>query len=140
MFIFPGRLHFHTFFLLGTESSMSTSVTNVSVKHIRPAYANLAEWCADPKNVYIGRAGVVFIEGKRYPSAPSPLANPFKIGRDGTREDVLEKFEAFTRRRLEVSPQLLRELEGKTLGCWCKPDACHGDILVKIMLERQKPL
>ena len=116
---------------------MSTTVTNVSVKHIRPAYANLAEWCSDPKNLYIGRAGVVFIEGRRYPSTPSPFSNPFKIGRDGTREDVLEKFEALMRQRLEVSPHLLFELKGKTLGCWCKPDTCHGDILMKLMLENK---
>ena len=24
----------------------------------------------------------------------------------------------------------LLELKGKTLGCWCKPEDCHGDILV----------
>jgi hypothetical protein len=26
----------------------------------------------------------------------------------------------------------LVELKGKTLGCWCKPKTCHGDILVKL--------
>lgn len=25
------------------------------------------------------------------------------------------------------------ELEGKNLGCWCKPEACHGDILVELI-------
>ena len=33
-------------------------------------------------------------------------------------------------------PELLRqiplELKGKTLGCWCKPLACHGDVLAEI--------
>ncbi|MNE86195.1 hypothetical protein D3C80_1832720 [compost metagenome] len=30
----------------------------------------------------------------------------------------------------------LHELEGKTLGCWCKnkpTDACHGDVLVELV-------
>ena len=33
----------------------------------------------------------------------------------------------------------LPELEGKTLGCWCKEtpsSQCHGDILVKLFAER----
>ena len=29
------------------------------------------------------------------------------------------------------------ELEGKELGCWCKPSPCHGDILIKLFKERQ---
>ena len=29
------------------------------------------------------------------------------------------------------------ELEGKELGCWCKPYLCHGDILIKLFKERQ---
>ena len=33
-------------------------------------------------------------------------------------------------------PELLRqiplELKGKTLDCWCKPLACHGDVLAEI--------
>jgi len=30
--------------------------------------------------------------------------------------------------------EALGELQDKVLGCWCKPEACHGDILV-IMVE-----
>jgi len=38
-------------------------VVNVRVKSIRPKYNNLKEWIADGSNVYIGRGGVVFIDG-----------------------------------------------------------------------------
>ena len=31
----------------------------------------------------------------------------------------------------------LPELEGKTLFCWCKPDACHGDVLGELADTRQ---
>ena len=31
----------------------------------------------------------------------------------------------------------LNELEGKILGCWCKPKSCHGDILIEIINERK---
>ena len=26
----------------------------------------------------------------------------------------------------------LHQLKGKTLGCWCKPLACHGDVLAEL--------
>lgn len=29
----------------------------------------------------------------------------------------------------------IRELRGKTLGCWCKPKACHGNVLLKLVGE-----
>ena len=29
----------------------------------------------------------------------------------------------------------LPELKGKSLGCWCKPEACHGDVLVRLLAE-----
>lgn len=27
----------------------------------------------------------------------------------------------------------LDELKGKTLGCWCKPECCHGDVLINLL-------
>ena len=61
--------------------------------------------------------------------------NPFKIGRDGTREEVIEKY----RRWLAGKSDLLAavgELRGKRLGCWCAPLACHGDVLAEIANRR----
>jgi hypothetical protein len=68
-------------------------------------------------DVYIGR--------------PSKWGNPFEIGKDGTREEVIEKYELW----LRDQPDLIRsipELSGKTLGCWCAPKECHGDVLVRL--------
>lgn len=65
-----------------------------------------------------------------YIGRPSKWGNPYSIGRDGTREEVIAKFERY----LLASPALLAalpELKGKILGCWCKPKPCHGDILEK---------
>ena len=58
----------------------------------------------------------------------------FVIGRDGTREHVIEMYEI----HLRHSPDLiaaLPELAGKRLGCHCKPLPCHGDVLVKLLAE-----
>lgn len=68
-------------------------------------------------DVYIGR--------------PSVWGNPYIIGVDGTRAEVIEKY------RLYVldSPVMLAalpSLKGKVLGCWCAPAPCHGDVLVEL--------
>jgi hypothetical protein len=69
-----------------------------------------------------------------YIGRPSLFGNPFRIGPDGTRKEVLERYEAHVR----ASPQIMAHipmLRGLTLGCYCKPKACHGDVLLKILKE-----
>ena len=54
------------------------------------------------------------------------------------REEAIQKYETYIREKLEKDPELkkeLLELKGKRLGCWCKPKACHGDVLVKLIEE-----
>ena len=73
----------------------------------------------EPYDVYIGRG--------------SKWGNPFVIGKDGDREEVISKYEIYIMQNPGMI-SALPELAGKTLGCWCAPKACHGDIL-KIMVE-----
>jgi hypothetical protein len=70
--------------------------------------------------VYIGRGG--------------KWGNPFVIGKDGSREIVIKKYKEYLLGNKELL-ESLKELEGKVLGCYCKPYGCHGDVLVE-MLER----
>jgi hypothetical protein len=73
-------------------------------------------------DVYIGR--------------PSKWGNPFVVGKDGTREDVVAKYRTWILKQ----PKLLKdlwELKGKALGCWCAPQACHGDVLCELIEERK---
>lgn len=112
------------------------SVVNVKVKHIRPEYNNLEDWMQDNNNVYIGRRGIVFINKERYPKADSPFANPFKITKTETREDVINKYRIYIEKQIENNPELINELlklKGKNLGCWCFPEKCHGDILIELI-------
>ncbi len=79
----------------------------------------------EPYDVYIGRA----VPRKKLKA--SPWANPFMIGQDGTRDEVIAKYRAW----LATQPDLLAalpELRGKTLGCWCYPETCHGEILAEL--------
>lgn len=68
-------------------------------------------------DVYIGRG--------------SKWGNPFVIGQDGSRDEVIEKYHEW----ILTQPQIkdLEELRGKRLGCFCKPNRCHGDILVELL-------
>lgn len=66
---------------------------------------------------YIGR-GTVF-------------GNPFYIGKNGTREEVIEKYKLWFQLQLQdafFKAQVLK-LKGKVLGCYCAPKACHGHII-----------
>jgi len=65
---------------------------------------------------------------------PSKWGNPFQIGRDGSREQVIKMYEIHLRHRPDLLATL-PELAGKRLGCHCKPEACHGDVLVKLLRE-----
>ena len=72
---------------------------------------------AVPKAVYIGR--------------PSVWGNPFVIGKDGTRAEVVTKYE----RWLLQQPRLMAQLDslrGRHLICWCAPLQCHGDVLLRL--------
>lgn len=115
----------------------SPLVVNVKVAHIRPKYDNLKEWDANPNNVYIGRGpGPVFIDGARYPKHPTLFENPFTVGKQGTREEVVKKYREYIIDRLSKEPALLEQLhqlKGKTLGCWCAPELCHGHVLLELI-------
>jgi hypothetical protein len=76
-------------------------------------------------DVYIGR--------------PSKWGNPFLIGQDGTREEVIKKYRRYILSRPDLLRQL-KELKGKKLGCWCKPKACHGDVLVELLSFKKEYL
>lgn len=81
---------------------------------------------AHPRVVHCKRARYDVYIGR-----PSKWGNPFEIGRDGNRQQVIEKYRAW----ILTQPGLLKalpELKGKILGCWCAPQACHGDVLAEM--------
>lgn len=63
----------------------------------------------------------------------SKWGNPFQIGRSN-REQVIRMYEVHIRRRPDLLAAL-PELVGKRLGCYCKPLACHGDVLIRLLKE-----
>ncbi len=80
-------------------------------------------------DVYIGR--------------PSKWGNPYThIDKDTLAEFIVESREEAIKKYKEYilnKPELLScldELEGKILGCWCKPQSCHGDVLLELLTNR----
>ena len=69
-------------------------------------------------DVYIGR--------------PSAWGNPFRIGKDGNRDEVIRRYREYIQTIPDFKRVVREQLRGKTLGCWCKPNACHGDVLAEI--------
>ncbi len=60
--------------------------------------------------------------------------NPWRVGQDGTREEVIARYRADLWRRIrvgEVSLEELAELDGCWLACWCEPLPCHGNVLAR---------
>ena len=87
---------------------------------------NAQEWVKDSSNVYIGRQTKVLPASKWH--------NPFRISRNNTREEVVEKFEQYLKNNRELLSDL-HHLKGKTLGCWCHPEACHGNVIQKLLQQ-----
>lgn len=68
-----------------------------------------------------------------------PWGNPFVIGKDGDRDEVIAKFRSWVRTSTDTRARWIRanvhNLHGKRLGCWCAPEACHGDVLLELAAE-----
>jgi len=77
------------------------------------------------------RAGDVYI------GRPGRFGNPFAIGRDGDRSEVIAKFEAWIASRPALVEQL-RALEPERLVCFCSPLPCHGDVYKRLLEEKGK--
>lgn len=87
-----------------------------ALKAAMPGQTTVVHCRRDAFDVYIGR--------------PSKWGNPFLIGQDGNRQEVVEKYEQWLQTRPELLAQI-KGLKGKRLGCYCAPLLCHGDVLAR---------
>lgn len=70
-------------------------------------------------------------DGETFIGRGSRWGNPFVLGKEGTRAQVIDKY----RQWITTQPELLAavgELRGQTLVCYCAPLACHGDVLAAL--------
>ena len=73
----------------------------------------------DKYDVYIGR--------------PGPWGNPFRLSEDEPRGATIQRYREWLWQQIQAYTEEqmyeLAALDGKTLGCWCAPHPCHGDVL-----------
>jgi hypothetical protein len=86
--------------------------------------------------IYIGRTN------KNFPH--SPLANQYAIGFDGERDQVIELYRRWLWYQVNIGEhnpngafkellsiaRLVKSGNPVTLTCYCKPEKCHGDVIV----------
>jgi len=75
-----------------------------------------------PYDTYIGRGSL--------------WGNQFVIGKDGSREEVIAKYKVWFYQKLKTDETFRKEtlkLKNRTLGCFCKPKPCHGDIICEFL-------
>lgn len=83
---------------------------------------------------------VVFHVDQKKPGAvridrSTPWGNPYRIGIDGNRDEVCDRFEAYATKRSEEDPEWLKPLKGRLLECHCAPKRCHGETLWRLANE-----
>lgn len=95
----------------------------------------------EPYTVYIGRAGH---------GLDGYWGNPIKLNTKcqecgethETRGSTLPCYETYLVRKLETSSvfreRFLMLSEDDVLGCFCRPDECHGDVMMRVWNELQK--
>lgn len=67
---------------------------------------------------------------------PTPFGNPYRINADRDRDKVVELYREYFYKRIEEDEAFKKAIEGlkgKVLGCFCKPLACHGDIICEYL-------
>lgn len=92
-------------------------------------YNSLEDWKQDSNHLYIGRNMSFYVKG----AEGSKWRNPYSVKKYGL-DECLKLYEQHIR-STDLYNQL-PELKGKVLGCWCKPNACHGDVLIKLLNEK----
>jgi len=104
------------------ESDMKTTVVN---KHV------------DRGDIYIGRLNGMPHFGNPFAHKQGTLATVLV----GSRQEAIERFRFWLAGQTDQNLEPLRRawilanlyrLQGKRLECFCKPAACHGDVLAEM--------
>ncbi|MEI6880393.1 MAG: DUF4326 domain-containing protein [Bacteroidota bacterium] len=85
----------------------------------------------EPYDIYIGRGskwGCPYTVIKDRPTLAKEIVN--------SKEEALSKYKEYVLNSPELM-ESLDELDGKVLGCFCKPELCHGDVLLELIAQKK---
>jgi hypothetical protein len=115
---------------------MIKDVVNVKKQQlIKNGYKDFEDWASNKNNIYIGRDMSFYVPG----TFGSIWKNPFLVKKSSsdmrkntyTLDDSLTKYRQYIESNYDLVAKL-KDLDGKILGCWCKPHRCHGDVLIEL--------
>lgn len=84
---------------------------------------------------YIGRGWMPKAPTGKVQPVQAGLGNPFVIDGLRTRARAIEEYEAWARSQAGIMERIKALPEDAVLGCWCRPQPCHGDVIIKIWKE-----
>ena len=124
------------------EKAPQIEVINICKKELQKHdYRDLEHWLENPNHIYIGRNLTFYVKGAIH----SKWANPFSV-KKYNRDECLQLYKEWiktginpiTKKKRKEGPlhQDIDELKGKKLGCWCHPEACHGDVLAQLLSDQ----
>lgn len=112
-----------------SEKEFDTKIVNIRKSELnKRGIENFDKWNERDNTLYIGRNMSFYPALKNVKK--SKWHNPYSVKKYGL-EECLEKY-----REHVVSSGLINDIEelrGKELGCWCKPNKCHGDVLIELL-------
>lgn len=77
-------------------------------------------------------------ETYEYCGRPTIFGNPFRVGKDGTRIEVIAKYIDYFFDRIQRDRDFKKRvisLKGKRIGCWCSPELCHLHVIATYLDE-----
>lgn len=92
---------------------------NAAAKPVRIQLSRKKGWKMPPNTVVVSR--------------PSKWGNPFKIDAKSSRKDVVRLYRDWLYDRTSFQFEIIRELRGKNLACWCPMgEPCHADLMLRV--------
>lgn len=74
----------------------------------------------------------------------SVLGNPYKIGKDGDRDEVIRKYRVWLWKEYLKEGEVTKAIDALVqayiedgqllLGCWCAPEPCHADVIKRLVM------
>ena len=80
----------------------------------------------EPYTHYIGRPGKL---GNPFTHLTTKTLAETKVK---TREASIERFKWYALHNLDILDAIKQLPADAVLGCWCKPQSCHGDVIMEI--------
>lgn len=113
--------------VLSESPTKKQAIAETKIVRLKRSKGKVVQGC----DIYIGRKCTM----GGWNLSQSKWSNPFSVTSCGSSENAVKKYREFLLGNQVLLSQI-QELKGKILGCWCKPHACHGDVLLELLNKK----